>query len=177
MWQCLPVVASHYCEVTPWRMTHVLAVFGADIVSLSECPSMLSTAWGANTQMHTHTYTHKLRHSHRHCEQQRTTATVSGDTAALPTLSYYLIWGSAQGYICQSVLDGPERLLLSGKMYKKKRKEKKIMTKKTNIFIPKCLRATCCPLSSGLDAWHEWFVCVTKNLTLQTYNREGESST
>lgn len=64
MWQCLPVVDSH-CEVTQWRMTHVLAVFGADIVSLFECPSMLSTAWGANTQMHAHTYTHRLRHSHR----------------------------------------------------------------------------------------------------------------
>lgn len=47
-------------------MTHVLAVFGADIVSLFECPSMLSTAWGANTQMHEHTYTHRLRHSRRH---------------------------------------------------------------------------------------------------------------
>lgn len=59
---------------------------------------------------------------------------VSSDTEAVPAVSYYLIWSFAQGYICQSAPDNPERPQLSGEVYrgKKKGKEKKIMTKKSS---------------------------------------------
>lgn len=151
-------------------MTHVLAVFGADIVSLFECPSMLSTAWGANTQMHEHTYTHRLRHSRRHW----TTVDHSHGQR------WHCRPASAELLSNLRLCPGLHLSICSGwsweasAFWQNVEREKKDYDQK-NIFVPKCLQATCCPLSSGLDAWHEWFVCVTKNLTFQTYNREGKA--
>lgn len=123
-------------------MNHVLAVFGSDIVHCSACLSALQCFLQPGVHTHKHT------DSHRRCEQQRATATVNGDTAALPTLSYYLICSSAQGYICQSVLEGLKRHLLSGEM----KQTKKIMTKK---HIPSIM-----PTGYLMSAIF-WFECMT----------------